>query len=398
MDSEIKFNLFSFVSLIGKNIKKITLILLICLFASFYSFKLQKVSYTGNIKVAALEPIQNQFNGVGINNLQLLKLFNYRYFKAETIQISLDEVSKNQVIMNTQSDIAKATKITLNKDILNISFSSSDKIYISKFIHTHVNTVKKDMIAYLRSKLNNQIYINELLQKSQSRIFERNKLQTINQINNELDLMNIFYSKERDNILSYLKENRNLASSMGFEFPIASITSEHSDIISSSKELTIDKTENLKDYLNVEIQTYALVSPVQDVIKNNILLGLPAYLFGTRMLDELISTVKSIKLAGINEVEVNLQKKLVEIQDAIDNGKKKLAIDMNLENSKSQLEIFNYLSSNDLNIKLFNLSNTIEYKDNRVSLIFLLIIGLIIGSIISILFIIPYHKLINENR
>ena len=161
MDSEIQFNLFSFVFLIGKNIKKIILILLICLVASFYSFKFQKVSYTGNIKVAALEPIQNQFNGVGINNLQLLKLFNYRYFKAETIQISLDEMSKNQVTMNTQSDIAKATKITLDKDILNISFSSSDKVYISKFIHTHVNTVKKDDTIFFDKAAGHQMIIED---------------------------------------------------------------------------------------------------------------------------------------------------------------------------------------------------------------------------------------------
>ena len=395
MVSEIKFNLFSFISLIGRNIKKIILILLICLAVSFYSFKLQKVSYTGNIQITALEPIQNQYDALGFKSTQLLKLFNYRYFHEETIQSTLDEISKNHVIVNTQSDIDNATKITVNEDTLNILFSSSDKVYISKFIYAHVNNVKKDMIAYLRSKLSNQIYVNELLQISQFKVFERNKLRNIKQINNELDLLNIFYSEERNNILKYLRQNRNLASSMGFEFPVASITSEHSDIISSVKKVA-DYEEDTNNFLANNDQFNDIIS-VQGIIKNNILLGLPAYLFGTKMLDELILTVEGAKLAGISEVEINLQKKLAEIESTDNFYKKNTSIDIDLEKSKSKLGKFNYISS-DLNTQLFNLSNTIEYQDNRVSLTFLLIIGLIIGSIISILFIIPYRKLVDENK
>jgi hypothetical protein len=396
MVSEIKFNLFSFISLIGRNIKKIILILLICLAVSFYSFKLQKVSYTGNIQITALEPIQNQYDALGFKSTQLLKLFNYRYFHEETIQSTLDEISKNHVIVNTQSDIDNATKITVNEDTLNILFSSSDKVYISKFIYAHVNNVKKDMIAYLRSKLSNQIYVNELLQISQFKVFERNKLRNIKQINNELDLLNIFYSEERNNILKYLRQNRNLANSMGFEFPVASITSEHSSIISIGKKIAFDQIEDINNFLENNGQFNSLIS-LQDIIKNNILLGLPAYIFGTKMLDELILIVEGAKLAGISEVEINLQKKLAEIESTDNFYKKNTSIDIDLEKSKSKLGKFNYISS-DLNTQLFNLSNTIEYQDNRVSLTFLLIIGLIIGSIISILFIIPYRKLVDENK
>ena len=237
--NELRFNIFTFIALLSKNIRQITFIIFLSLSCGVFYYISSDYKYTVKANLVSLEPIQNSLTSIGFTDTELFNLFLYNIYNKELIRSSYIALEEDINVENADSDefIYKLTKSLRiergeNKDV-DIIYQDEDSSFAEKFLRVHIINVKTETLKSLRTVIEGNIRRNSLKLNSAKMLEDEKKKISLMNLRKSLDLINEFYLDEKENLLNYIEQNIKIAEAMDQILPVEAIISENAQSISN---------------------------------------------------------------------------------------------------------------------------------------------------------------------
>lgn len=420
--NETKFNIFSFIFLIQKNLLQFFIIIALCLSITIYYYSTKSYTFTATTEITALDNIQNGFAASGYKTTQLFQLVNNSLYgkkaitKSHTDYSRLKKLEMSQSLNNDFSVQNVVKSISIKRDerlITEISFVNKNPTYAEEFLTFHISNIEDQVKVQLRKKIEADINYLVMQLTEENKNYERSLALIQKNLQNSIKLIDSSYPIEKKNILNYIKQNRDIAEAMDLSLPVPAIINfkEAEKFLTTNQQVIEKFSQKRETVSNVVFQKYDYQSnnqgdsvydnqrveyvTIKEIIMAARFLDKPAYLFGTKILNKIINSIENDNIPEIDEIKTSIQKKMEEIRLFDYNKNEKIfRLNNRVNVEKLRLQYFDYATAETSN--LVNTSYIVDVKYNGIRLSFLLIIGFIVGLLISLLTIIPYRELINS--
>ncbi len=420
--NETKFNIFSFIFLIQKNLLQFFIIIALCLSITIYYYSTKSYTFTATTEITALDNIQNGFAASGYKTTQLFQLVNNSLYGKKAITKShadysrLKKLEMSQSLNNDFSVQNVVKSISIKRDerlITEISFVNKNPTYAEEFLTFHISNIEDQVKVQLRKKIEADINYLVMQLTEENKNYERSLALIQKNLQNSIKLIDSSYPIEKKNILNYIKQNRDIAEAMDLSLPVPAIINfkEAEKFLTTNQQVIEKFSQKRETVSNVVFQKYDYQSnnqgdsvydnqrveyvTIKEIIMAARFLDKPAYLFGTKILNKIINSIENDNIPEIDEIKTSIQKKMEEIRLFDYNKNEKIfRLNNRVNVEKLRLQYFDYATAETSN--LVNTSYIVDVKYNGIRLSFLLIIGFIVGLLISLLTIIPYRELINS--